>query len=633
MSTEHQDKATDGKAIRALIRAGAYEEALRAMCAMAHPRGDFRSQSRLAKLYRKIPSGALGLQPLKVALIGTSTVDHVADSLRFWLATEGFDAPLFVSEFDTLEQTILDPSSALYRFEPELVWLLTSGRDVSLAADFADTDPMAAVAAAVEGTVSLWKALQSNHNCFIIQNNADLPPRRPLGNYEGSVAWSGLNLMRRYNLALAEAAGPGVAILDLEYLASQVGRDQWDDPRWWFHSKHAFSVEATAVVAHAACKLIASVRGRAKKCLVLDLDNTLWGGVIGDDGVDGIRLGEGDAEGEAFVAFQRHVLALKSRGIVLAVCSKNEEEAATIPFEQHPEMVLDLEDIAVFKANWVDKATNIRDIAAALNIGLDSIVFVDDNPVERALVRSELPMVAVPEIPPDPARYIRCLEEQGYFETTAFSDDDRKRAAAYRANAQRATASTSFADLGAFLTSLEMKSSFGPLDEFHLPRFVQLLNKSNQFHLTTTRYNEGQVRGFMNDPSRRCLYFRLEDRFGDNGLISVLVLDLPEPGGDLVIDTWAMSCRVLARGMEDFIAGSVLALARNHGAKRVVGRYIPSPKNKLVRLLYERLSFEQTEDRDGTTSWSLDVNTAPAYDTHILPLPTDNPGGPQDQTE
>jgi FkbH-like protein len=344
--------------------------------------------------------------------------------------------------------------------------------------------------------------------------------------------------------------------------------------------------------------------GLGKKCLVLDLDNTLWGGVIGDDGLGGIRLGQGDAESEAYVAFQKYVQALQKRGVILAVCSKNTESIALEPFEKHPEMVLRVGDISCFQANWDDKATNLGRIASELNIGLNSLVFVDDNPAERSIIRRLRPEVAVPELPEEPAEYIRALERYRFFQSTSISAEDLKRTAFYRADIQRRATEVSADDLDGFLRSLELVARIAPIEPATLDRSVQLIHRSNQFNLTTCRYSNADVLQRVNDPRWLTRTISLRDRFGDHGLVSVVLAE--ESSDALLIDTWLMSCRVLKRGVERLVLNHLAERARARGLVRLEGRYIPTAKNGLVRDHYAELGFTRLDDdASGATRWEL----------------------------
>jgi len=328
--------------------------------------------------------------------------------------------------------------------------------------------------------------------------------------------------------------------------------------------------------------------------VVLDLDNTLWGGVIGDDGLSGIQIGE-LGTGHAFSDFQAWLKQLKNRGILLAVCSKNNEPAAKEPFEKHPEMILRLEDISMFVANWEDKATNIRSIQKMLNIGMDSLVFLDDNPFERNLVRSMIPEITVPELPEDPALYLQYLRSLGLFETASYSAEDAGRTRQYRQQAERAVFEASFQSYDAYLEGLNMKAVAAPFDAFHYPRIAQLTQRSNQFNLRTVRYTEAEVEAIAHNDNHICLYFMLKDKFGDHGLISVVILD-KQADNTLFVSQWLMSCRVLKRGMEEFIVNKILQTAAAHGYTKVVGEYIPTAKNAMVKDLYEKLGFARTRE-------------------------------------
>ena len=597
-------KLQDLASARRLIDAGEYPEAFKSLVQRVSPDDDFVLQARIAKLFSLIPSAAFELKPIRIALLASSTVDHFADILRFWLASAGFSANIWIASFDTITTTILDPSSELYSFNPDVVWLFTNYRGVRMPLLPEEAD--ASIQQAVEANALLWRTLQSRLKCVILQNNADIPALDVFGNYAGQNLASQRNGLRQYNLKLAASAPTGVVLVDIDHLSSLFGKSRWFDSRYWYHSKHAFNFDACGLLAFHASQLLSAIKGRARKCLVLDLDNTLWGGVIGDDGISGIKLGSG-AEGEAFAEFQKYLLGLKDRGIILAVCSKNEEAAAKEPFIRHPDCKLKLDDFGVFVANWNNKADNLREIATTLNIGLDSIVFADDNPVERNLVRSFLPMVAVPELPEDPSEFASTIDRQRYFETISYSAEDRHRSRFYRDNAARSALRSQFTDVTGYLDSLEMVSEVGNIDDFHLPRMAQLINKSNQFHLTGTRYSDTELQAHSRDARRQIRYYTLQDKFGDNGLIAVLILVTDDSVREMTIDTWVMSCRVLGRTMEEFICNDVIACARQNRCGGIVGRFIPSEKNHLVSNLYDRLGFEKTNETVEATTWRLTI--------------------------
>ena len=594
------------KEVKQNIGAGHYKEAFLKLKGISAPDDDFVKQAKYASLFKSIPEDALELKKIRVAILATSTISHFSDILKYWLAGEGFAAEVHESIYDTIEQTILDPNSSLYDFGPEVVMLFINHRDVKcdVPPGSSSEDIHNAVTRAVEHYTALWEILRKNSRVF--------------GNYEGTALWGCLNVLRSFNLEIAKAVVPGVTIFDLDYISSAYGKKKWHEARYWYHSKHAFALDATGLVAYDASKVIGSIKSSSKKCIVLDLDNTIWGGVIGDDEIKGISLGDGP-DGEAFMDFQKYLLKLKDRGVILTVCSKNDEDIAKEPFTRHPHMQLKLDDITVFRANWDDKISNIRQIAAALNIGLDSLVFIDDNPAERQLVRSALPMVSVPELPEDPSDYISCLSGHSYFETVLFSEEDRTRSEYYRSNTTRSEFQKHFTNLSDYLRSLCMEMTMRDFDDFNLPRIVQLINKSNQFHLTTTRYNTNEIKAAQAESNKYCRYFTLRDRFGDNGLISVIILQR-QGKDEFFIDTWVMSCRVLSRGVEEFICEEIISLARKIGCKKIIGKYIPTKKNKLAERLYERLHFRKKEEKwDGTAFWelSLDGETLPSYSTFI----------------
>ncbi len=462
----------------------------------------------------------------------------------------------------------------------------------------------------IEELRSLWRTAQNGLSAVVIQQTF-LDVYEPLfGSYDRLVSSTPTRLVARLNDRVAESAQLNdVLLLDVSRASARDGINAWFDVARWLQGKIEIAPQAAPTYGELLSRVIAAQRGQSKKCLVLDLDNTLWGGVIGDDGMDGIVLGEGSALGEAHLALQRYAKMLKTRGIILAVCSKNEAAVAEAVFRDHPEMVLKRSDIAAFVANWEDKAQNLRAIAQQLNIGLDSLVFVDDNPVERARIRESLPMVAVPELPSDPAHYVSCIAEAGYFESVSFTNEDRDRSDQYAANAERESLRAGSQGIETFLSGLDMRLEFGPVTPVDLARTTQLINKTNQFNMTTRRYSAEEVARLTNSPENLVLHFRLVDRFGDNGLVSVVVMrQIPENRDCLEIDTWVMSCRVFGRQLELEVMNIAVEFARARGACLLRGDYIPTEKNGVVRDLYGTLGFSRRADLCGeqaNTCWLL----------------------------
>jgi FkbH-like protein len=584
------------------------------------PDMDYTAAAAAARKLKKLrKAGAKSAAAARIAVLGSTTTDQLAQFLDLTLFALNIDAEIYEAPYGLLRQEILDPGSELYRFAPQFVFLATTRRDLGPppAPNGTADEAEAAVTAAVDEWESLWQVAYERLGCQIVQNNFDAPPWRPFGSLEASHPGAPGWFVDAVNRGLAARAPRWVSIHDLDGLAAAVGRWSWGDERFFHIAKLPCSPEHLTAYAHGVAALVSARLGRARKALVLDLDNTLWGGVIGDDGLAGVALGQGEAVGEAYVAFQRYVKALRDRGVILAVCSKNEDGNAREPFEKHPEMVLKLSDISCFVANWEDKAANIRRIAQELNIGLDSLVFVDDNPAERKIVRDLVPEVAVPEMPVDPADYVRALDKHRYFETATLSAEDFKRTEYYVANAARRQIATDAGDIEAFLRSLDMKGWIGAIGEMEFDRSVQLIGKSNQFNLTTRRHAAPDIQRMLDSPDWETRVVKLADRFGDNGLISVL---LAKAEGDaLAVDTWLMSCRVLKRGVEPLLLNEIVAMARTRGLKAVTGEYIPTAKNGLVKDHYENLGFAKTgEDADGRTTWRLDVDESWTPKTHFI---------------
>ncbi|MBL9202644.1 MAG: HAD family hydrolase [Opitutaceae bacterium] len=540
-------------------------------------------------------------------MLGSFTTTQLVALLDLFLFAAGIEAEFHEGDYGVFRQEVLDPGSGLYAFKPQVLFLATTRRDLGCGANLAldGNGEAAAIESELRAWAGLWDAVQRNAGCQIIQNNFVAPASRAAANHELALPGSLGRIVAAMNRAFAAAAPTFVTIHDADHLAASWGRWRWDDPRFFHHAKLPCDPEFLVDYAHSVASLVMAQLGLAKKCLVLDLDNTLWGGVIGDDGLDGIRLGQGTPEGEAFVDFQHYAKSLRQRGILLAVCSKNNEATALEVFEKHTEMVLRRADISCFVANWEDKATNLRLIAKTLNIGVDSLVFADDNPAERLIVRRLAPEVAVPELSDDVTSYVRTLEQHRYFQVLSLGAEDLKRTEFYRADAQRRDEQASAGDLDSFLRSLDMTAHVGPITPMSLERSAQLIQRSNQFNLTTRRKSAAELSALLADDAWISRTVSLADRFGDNGLISVLLAHVD--GDALEIDTWLMSCRVLRRGVEQFLLNHLVGEAQKRGLRWLRGVYVPTQKNQLVRDHYAGLGFASAGPAGaaGETTWEL----------------------------
>jgi len=559
-------------------------------------------------------------QPLRLAILGGSTLTQLVQLVEAFLVAEGIAAEVFEADYGVYRQEILSPGSSLDAFQPQIVFLATGSGDISkLPTPGMSRDEVARLADdEVAGWASLWEAANRRWNATIIQNNFEMPADGVFGHYALRHPAARENYLDRLNRMFAEIAPSYVVLHDTRGLAADTGSKHWFDPRFYFEAKMPCGAESLVTYAHSCVSLIRAMVGKSKKVLVLDLDNTLWGGQVGDVGAGGVRLGQGSAEGEAFLAFQQHVKQLRDRGIVLAVCSKNDEEKAREPFLAREDMVLGLTDISCFVANWRNKADNLRDIASRLDLGLDSFVFFDDNPVERALVRRLAPMVSVPDVPEDPAGYIAALAQNRYFEAVSFTKEDENRARYYTENASRREMDAQATDIESFLASLNMHARVETINVMNIERSAQLINKSNQFNLTTRRYTLPELRSMAQSGDWHTLTISLRDQFGDNGLISVILLQ--RQADTLLIDTWVMSCRVLQRGVEQFAYNQIVRLARSVGASRIRGTYIPTAKNSMVQNHYADLGFEPDGVDGQSTYWLLELRESlTPLATHIEP--------------
>lgn len=590
---------------------------------LARYRLDFLQTAHLDRLMQRlVKNGGCppSLTPIRLALLGSSTLKHLVPGIRIAGLRRGLCVEVFEGDYGLYWQELLDPSSRLYQFAPEFICFAF---DASHLLEISGGE----VSVALERMRTCWKVSSGAFGCSVIQQTALPVYPDLLGNNEHRLLDSPGQFIERLNQELGSAADAASAhLLAVHRYASRDGLSQWHDPSLWLRARQDVHPRASVLYGDLLVRLIAAQRGRSAKCLVLDLDNTLWGGVVGDDGLNGILLGQGDPVGEAFLTFQRYVLDLKKRGIILAVCSKNDDKTARAPFRSRSEMLLKEEDIACFVANWNDKASNLREIASTLNIGTDALVFVDDNPFERNFVRKVIPEVIVPELPVDPALYVDCVAGAGYFEGLSLTADDRQRAEQYKANIEREALRTTTSDLSGYLRSLDMELLWGRFDESGMSRVVQLLNKTNQFNLTTKRYSEADARDLLADDRVLTWQIRLRDRFGDNGVVSLLIARGNATGG-LEVDTWLMSCRVLGRQVEEAALNLLVSDARRLGYRRVIGEYRPTAKNAMVKDMYRRFGFALLGmDESGSTRWALPVDTFEPRTTYIRVLEASNAG-------
>ena len=568
----------------------------------------------LKKITKHMPAD---LPAIKVALTGDTATQFLATAIRGTGAERGYQIDLFEAEYNQVERQFLDPSSELYQTDADFIVLFQSthklGEKHSLLSpsqqESLAEERLAFVASVCENPMLASKKI-------ICLNYPEIEDT-VFGSYATKVTSSFTYQVRKLNMGLMDLSQryANLFICDIAGLQNKLGRDMMFAPNVYVSTEMVLSIDALPYVASRVMDIICAIKGQFKKCLILDLDNTVWGGVIGDDGLEGIQLGHGLGIGKAFTEFQMWVKKLKQRGVIICVASKNNEETAKEPFEKHPDMVLKLEDIAVFQANWETKVDNIRTIQRILNIGFDSMVFLDDNPFERNIVRENIPGITVPELPQDPGEYLEYLYSLNLFETASYSQADKDRTKQYQVEAQRVSLQKTFSNEADFLKSLDMTSVVSGFNKFNTPRVAQLSQRSNQFNLRTVRYTEADIEALGQDPDVIDLSFTLEDKFGDNGLIAVIIMKKQDEE-TLFIDTWFMSCRVLKRGMEDFTLNTMIEAAREKGYKRIVGEYLPTPKNKMVENHYPCLGFQKLEGTP-TAQYVLDVEQYQPRENYI----------------
>lgn len=561
------------------------------------------------KIKRELLTRQMDWQDKKIAILGGSTTHDIRDILELFLLDQGIRPAFYESEYNQYWQDVMFDNDELVQFNPDIIFIHTTNRNIHSFPNLADSkeDVDELLNSTFRHFLDMWEKIKAQYGCTIVQNNFDFPYWRLQGNREASDYHGSVNFLTRLNLMFAEYAQehPNFFIHDINYLSASYGLDNWFVPFEWFMYKNAISMQAIPTFCHSLTKIIKSLYGKNKKAFALDLDNTLWGGIVGDDGAENLKIGKETPTGEAYTEFQEYLKAHRQLGVILNIISKNESENAQNGLN-HPEMILKQDDFIMIKANWEPKSQNLKDIANTLSLTPDSFVFVDDNPAEREIIRQQIQNATVPEVGDKPEGFITAIDKMGYFEVTVVSADDGKRERMYKENAQRAKAELSFSDYNEYLLSLEMKAEIDKFIPAYYARIAQLSNKSNQFNLTTRRYTQAEIESIISDESYIPLYGKLSDKFGDNGVVSVVIGH--QLGDTVDIDLWIMSCRVLKRDMENAMMDRLVAECQKRGVKKIIGHFYPTAKNGMVKEFYGTMGFDKlAEDEIGNSRWEMMV--------------------------
>lgn len=589
---------------------------------LTHAASKFEQLLVLSSLRKKahlknIPRAEEVADPIRIGLIGGYSLYPLSELLTHCLDAAGVPIELLTGDYDNYMSEVADTESSLQTFQPQTLCILPSPRLGQPSGRPLDTRQTleAEAMSVVNHLLGLCATAHERIRCEVALANFPLPGRHDIGAFRGRTLSSDWSFRKLVNLELGLGAPAYVHVCDLEFITNRLGALHTTDDRGWFESKQPGSPQLLVDLAREFASIVLAMRCPPKKVLVLDLDNTLWGGVIGDDGLERIEIGDTSARGEAYKDFQRYVKTLKDRGVLLAVCSKNDHAKAAEPFEKHPEMVLRMEDFSAFIANWEPKSDNIRRMAVELNLGLDSFVFVDDNAAEIEIVRQFAPEVTSIHLGEDPAEYRAIVQDCRMFEPLNITADDSMRTEQYHSEQNRKALLTSSVDMDLYLASLDMVGTVSSFSAVDVPRLSQLINKSNQFNLTTHRRTEAEVTAVMNDPAYACFSVRLKDRFGDHGLIAIVIGNIN--GSEMIIDTWLMSCRVLKREVEHEVLNLLVQQAVAKGCSRLVGVFLATPKNEMVKKHFPGLGFNSVSVTPERAEYSLDVEAFELFRTHI----------------
>lgn len=544
----------------------------------------------------------------RIAVLGGSTTHDIIRMLELFLLNYGIEPEFYESEYAQYWQDAMFDNEELVQFHPDLIYIHTTGRNITFFPDMEDS--LQGIEDKLEAQMNhfrvMWEKLENTYHCPVIQNNFEFPFYRILGNRDSYDPHGKTAFIQCLNMEFARYAAQQehFYIYDIQYESAAFGLDRWTDPSYWHMYKYAMSMQAIPDFAFHLSHIIKAVFGKNKKAFVLDLDNTLWGGIVGDDGPENLEIGQETSMGQVYQEFQGYLKEHKKIGVLLNVDSKNEEENALAGLK-HPEGILKPEDFIVIKANWLPKSQNLTEIASELNIGRDALVFVDDNPAEREIIRQHVPETAVPEMTDgdqvNPDQFIRILDKNAYFEVVTLSEDDKHRNEMYKANAMRKEQEESFGNYSDFLKSLEMEAVIRGFEPVYYSRIAQLTNKSNQFNLTTKRMTQAEVEQMAQDPGYITLYGKLKDKFGDNGVVSLVIGK--KNGDTLELILWLMSCRVLKRDMEQAMLDTLVWQSRESGIRKLHGYYYKTAKNAMVKDFYGAMGFQKLSEKDGDSEW------------------------------
>mgnify|MGYP006146303535 FL=1 len=541
---------------------------------------------------------------INVAILGGSTTDLIKKTLSKLMLANKIKVNIYESNYNQFYFEAINISKKLKSFNPDIIYIHITNKNIEPFPKVEDSDAKISklLKQNIEKFHNIWKSLTKEFNCTIIQNNFEFLNYSSLGNLDSSKNYGKINFINQLNAALYKKIQNfnNIIINDINLISSRFGLKKWQDDTLYFNYKYALSFDAIQVLAYSISRIILSLLGKSKKCLVVDFDNTIWGGVIGEVGEKNIEIGNDSPRGEIFLRFQKYLLDLTSIGIILAGCTKNEYKVAASGLK-NKNCIIKENNFAVIQANWKNKAENIRIIAKKLNIGLDSIVFVDDSKFERESVKTQLPMVAVPEIGEDPENFIHNLDILNYFEKSILSKEDLKRSNYYENNFKREQIKTKYKDYKEYLKSLKMKSLFKNFNKFNMTRVVQLINKTNQFNLTMKRMSEKDVLKISNNKDYLTISANLEDKFGDNGIVTILIAEIKKRR--LEIKSWLMSCRVFNRNLEIALFDQLIILCKKKGIENIHGTFIPSDKNNIVKNFYASLNFK----KNGKNKWKFKV--------------------------